>query len=147
MSGPLVQKNKTLKIPVCLTEGEPGWESAQMICGRVVWCKEAEAEDGKLTDFREWELNTVKKAFSLHSWSYPAPYSYQSYQSGFFFIQKFHLMQGGSLGVTLLPAAEFCSPELSCLVQIFSPASEFWVFSSSSLQEQEWYFPILYIML
>lgn len=46
-------------------------------------------------------LTSWKKAFCLHSWSYPAPYSYQCYQSVFFFIQQFHLMQGGSLGVTL----------------------------------------------
>lgn len=52
MSGPLVQKNKTLEIPVCHRKGEPGWESAQMICSTVVWCKEAEAEYGKHTDFR-----------------------------------------------------------------------------------------------
>lgn len=35
-----------------------------MISRTVVLCKEAEAEDGKLTDFREWELNNVKKASS-----------------------------------------------------------------------------------
>lgn len=93
-----------------------------MICRTVVWCEEAEAHDGKRTDFREWELNNVKKALCLHSWNYPTPYSFQSCQSVFPSFSNFIWCKKEVLvwDCTCLPAAEFCSLKLSCLIQIYA---------------------------